>query len=195
MRTTGHARLDSRRRDRLALYLLGGMSEGEAGGLERHLDICPPCRREVAALRPVVEGLALSAPEAEPPRELRGRLMDLVGSEPVTLLPAAERVWLPAGVPGVELCQLRLDAEQERQTLLIRMQAGASLPHHIHGGTEECFVVHGDLRDGDLRLEASDYIRFETGTSHTVATQEGCLLLVTSSLRDRPLDHGSESSP
>ncbi len=185
MQTTHHARLDSEARDQLILYLLGAMSEGEARELERHLDVCPGCRREVTALRPVVDGLALSAPEAEPPPELFGRLMDRVRRASFTLSPAAERVWLSAGVPGVELCQLWLDAAQERQTLLIRMQAGASLPKHIHGGTEECFVVHGDLR-----LEASDYIRFETGTSHTVATQEGCLLLVTSSLRDRPVDHG-----
>ncbi len=190
MRTAPHTRFDSGARDRLTLYLLGGMSEGEATDLERHLDVCPECRQEVTALRPVVDGLALAAPEAEPPRELFGRLMDRVRREPFTLILAAEQGWLPAGVPGVELCQLWLDAEQERQTLLIRMQAGASLPNHIHGGTEECFVVSGDLQDGDLRLEASDYVRFETGTSHTVATEEGCLLLVTSSLRDRPLERG-----
>lgn len=190
MQTTHHARLDSEARDQLILYLLGAMSEGEARELERHLDVCPGCRREVTALRPVVDGLALSAPEAEPPPELFGRLMDRVRRASFTLSPAAERVWLPAGVPGVELCQLWLDAAQERQTLLIRMQAGASLPKHIHGGTEECFVVHGDLRDGDLRLAASDYVRFETGTSHTVATEGGCLLLVTSSLGDRLLEHG-----
>ncbi len=195
MRTTPHARLDSGTRDRLTLYLLGGMSEGEARDLERHLDLCPPCRREVTALRPVVDGLALSAPEAEPPRELFGRLMDRVRREPFTLFPAAERAWLPAGVPGVELCQLWLDAAQERQTLLIRMQAGASLPNHLHGGTEECFVVSGDLRDRDLRLEARDYVRFETGTSHTVTTERGCLLLVTSSLRDQPLERGRQPQP
>ena len=190
MRTTSHTRLDSETRDRLALYLLGGMSEGEASDLEAHLDLCPPCRGEVAALRPAVDRLALSAPEAEPPRELRDRLLDRVRREAFTLLPAGERDWLPAGVPGVELCQLWLDAEQERQTLLIRMQAGASLPDHLHGGTEECFVVRGDLRDRDLRLEASDYIRFETGTHHTATTEGGCLLLVTSSLRDRLVEGG-----
>lgn len=195
MRTTPHTRLDSGTRDRLTLYLLGGMSESEARDLDGHLDLCPPCRREVTALRPVVDGLALSGPEAEPPRELLERLLDRVGRERHTHLSAAQRAWLPAGVPGVELCQLFLDAAQERQTLLIRMQAGASLPNHIHGGTEECFLVSGDLRDGDLRLEANDYIRFETGTHHTVATEGGCLLLVNSSLRDRPLEFGQHPQP
>ncbi len=42
MRTTPHARLDSGARDRLTLYLLGGMSEGEASDLEAHIDLSPP---------------------------------------------------------------------------------------------------------------------------------------------------------
>ena len=195
MTTTPHARLDTGARDRLTLYLLGGMSEGEARELERHLSICSNCRHEVDVLRPAVESLALSALEAEPPRELFGRIMRRVRGEPFTLLLAAERAWLPADVPGVELCQLSLESEQERQTLLIRMQPGASLPNHIHGGTEECFVVSGDLRDGDLRLETNDYVRFDTGTSHTVMTEGGCLLLVNSSLRDRPVERGGQLQP
>ncbi len=188
MRTTPHTRLDSRTRDRLALYLLGGMSEGEAENLEGHLDLCPPCRREVTALRPVVDGLALSAPEAEPPPELLGRLMDRVRRERFTLLPAAERAWLPAGVPGVEICQLWLDGAGQRHTALIRMEAGASLPAHRHGGPEECYVVQGDLRDTGFHMHTGDYVRFEDGTSHTVCSDGGCLLLVTASLHDRRVE-------
>ena len=193
METTLHTRLDSTTRDQLALYLLGGMSEAEARDLETHLDLCPACNREVDHLRPVVEGLALSAPEAAPPLELFGRLMERVRSESFTFLPDSQRAWIGAGVPGVELCQLHLDTAQERQTLLIRMEPGATLPQHLHGGTEECFIVRGDLRDRDLRLQATDYIRFEKGTSHSVVTEQGCLLYVTSSLRDRALQRGKES--
>ena len=65
------------------------------------------------------------------------------------------------------------------------MEAGAALPHHEHGGTEECYVVTGDLRDGDLLLKAGDYIRFERATRHKVVSPTGCLLLVNSSLHDK----------
>ncbi len=111
-----------------------------------------------------------------------------------TVLAEAERAWLPAGVPGVELCQLWLDRANERQTILIRMEAGAALPHYEHGGTEECYVIRGDLRDGDLLLRTGDYIRFERGTRHSVTSRGGCLLLVTSSLHDRVTEPPSIAS-
>ena len=38
--------------------------------------------------------------------------------------------------------------------------------------------------DGDLLLQTGDYIRFELGTRHSISSRDGCLLLVTSSLRD-----------
>ena len=192
MPTKPHESLDSSARDRLTLHLLGGMNEDEERDLDRHLDSCALCRREVRALRPVVDGLALAAPEAEPPPELFGRLMDRVGRKPFTLDQAVERKWVLAS-PGVEICQLWLDAERERQTVLIRMQAGSSLPRHIHGATEECFIVRGEIRNGDIVLGATDYVRFERGTSHTATTDAGCLLLVNSSLKDRaqtPHDEG-----
>lgn len=179
-----HVRGDTETSDRAALYLLGGMSAEEVSDFEEHLRVCTPCREEVASLRPVVDGLVLAGPEVEPPAGLRERVLAGARSR-YTLLGAAERVWLPAGVPGVELCQLWLDAANKRQTILIRMESGAALPHHEHGDTEECYVIRGDLRDGDLVLRAGDYIRFERGTRHSSSSQDGCVLLVTSSLHDR----------
>ena len=68
------------------------------------------------------------------------------------------------------------------------MAAGTALPTHFHADTEECSVVEGDLRDRDLQLHGWDYIRFEGGTSHTVSTDGGCLLLVRSSLYDSAVE-------
>ncbi len=66
----------------------------------------------------------------------------------------------------------------------MRMDAGAKLPAHRHHGVEECFVVEGDLVDGDLVLRAGDYVRYDAGTVHSPSTRNGCLLFVTASLRD-----------
>ena len=178
MEKKSHTRPDEETWDHAALYLLGGMGRQEASDFEKHLDVCLPCRIVVSSLRPLVDDLVLAGPEVEPPAALRERVLARARGTSYTRLPEAERAWLPAGVPGVELCQLWLDEASERQTILIRMEAGAALPHHEHGGTEECYVVWGDLRDGDLRLRTGDYIRFERGTRHSIFSQDDNLQAV-----------------
>ena len=193
MGTNAHTELTEEARDRAALYALGGMQDAEGASFAEHLEACAPCRREVSALRPVAEGPAFVAPEAEPPPGLKKRVLASV-RKPFTLLPEAELDWHAAGVPGVELCQLWLDERNERHTLLIRMAAGATLPAHRHAQPEECYVVRGDLRDGDLCLCGGDYIRFEGDTSHSISSEEGCLLLVTASLHDRAIEPSPSAS-
>ena len=183
-----HAELTPEARDLAALYALGGMKEAESSEFEEHLRACPPCREEASSLRPVIDELMLAVPEADPPAELRERVLERVRGKGFTLLPATGRGWQASGLPGVDLCQLWLDERNDRHTLLIRMAPGAALPLHMHAEPEECYVVEGDLRDGDLRLRAGDYIRSEGGTSHGVSTEQGCLLLVTASLHDRPVE-------
>ena len=71
-------------------------------------------------------------------------------------------------------------------TMLIRMAPGTAYPAHRHGGAEECYVLEGDLHVGDdIVMHAGDYQRAEAGSTHPVqSTRGGCLLLLTSSLRD-----------
>ena len=94
MSENGH----ERRRDELAAYLLGALEPGEAAELERHLAGCEECRTELEWLRPAVQLLPESVGRAEPPPELRGRLMEQVRSEAESA-PAARstRRWSIAG--------------------------------------------------------------------------------------------------
>lgn len=186
-----HRKLTADALDRAALYSLNGMSEPDAARFEAHLDDCELCRREVDALQEVVGDLGLAAPEVEPPAGLRERVLAQARKAPFVLLPRATRRWLPSGTPGIELSQLWVDQTDERHTILIRMQPGARLPLHAHVRPEECFVVQGDLRDGSLRLEAGDYIRFQGGTRHTISSEQGCILFVTASLHDHLVEFPS----
>lgn len=188
MEPDAHTTLSSDARERAALYLVGGLDEEERERFEAHLGGCRICREEVARLAPVADELVLAAPEAEPPLGLKERLLARVRARGFTLLPAAERAWIGSDVPGVEISQLWVDRTRERHTVLIRMAAGSSLPAHRHGGPEECYVVEGDLRDGELVLASGDYVRHDAGTAHAVTTREGCLLLVTQSLRDQRVE-------
>jgi anti-sigma-K factor RskA len=80
MSENGH----DRRSDEIAAYLLGALEPGEAAELERHLAGCEECRTELEWLRPAVQLLPESVERVEPPRELRGRLMEQVRFEAET---------------------------------------------------------------------------------------------------------------
>jgi anti-sigma factor ChrR (cupin superfamily) len=178
-------RLGNDDRERAELYALGALDEAQAATLEDHLRDCPVCRREVDELRAAADELDFAPPPVEPSPELRRRLLGNLVPRGATLLRRAEGEWAPTGVDGVDLRVLFADAAQDRQTILLRMAPGATFPVHLHHGAEECLVLEGDVRDGDLEMTAGDFVRFEEGTQHgPLQTREGNLLLIVSSLHD-----------
>jgi anti-sigma-K factor RskA len=80
----------------VAPWLLHALSADEQAAFERHLAACGRCREEVAALRPAVDALPLSAPPVNPPPELRDRIMRVVSSEAELLQAAGEEADRPA---------------------------------------------------------------------------------------------------
>ncbi len=93
--------------------------------------------------------------------------------------------WEPTGIDGIEIRRLFVDRDRNQTTMMIRMAAGRSYPRHVHGGAEECLVLQGDLHVGDTVLHAGDYQRAAEGSLHGVqSTEQGCLLLIVSSLTD-----------
>ncbi len=76
--------------------------------------------------------------------------------------------WKQSGFPGITIRALYVDRARGRETMLVRMEAGASyLPHH-HEGVEESFVLEGDIACDGETLTAGDYHRAEAGTYHGV---------------------------
>ncbi len=179
MATDTHRELDDEARDRIALFVLDSMQVAETTRFKAHLESCTACREEVTRLAPAAADLVLAGPQSEPPSGLKERVLERVRQRRFALLPVARRSWYASGVPGVEVSRLWSDPESGRHTILLRLDAGASIPTHVHPGAEECFVVSGDLRDGDLDLGAGDYMRHDGGTEHTISTENGCLLYVT----------------
>ena len=91
-------------------------------------------------------------------------------------------------MPGVEARRLFVDSESDRVTMLVRMAPGSSYPAHVHGGPEECLVISGDLRIGPQHMKCGDFQRAVPGSTHVVqSTDEGCVLLIVSSLHDEIL--------
>ncbi|MFN0241629.1 MAG: cupin domain-containing protein [Planctomycetota bacterium] len=106
-------------------------------------------------------------------------------AQPFTNIAASEGDWQTTAIEGIEVRRLFLDAAAKRVTLLARMAPHTAYPAHVHAGPEECFVLSGDLRVGDLHLHAGDFQRAEPGSTHVVqSTDEGCVLLLVSSTED-----------
>ncbi len=209
---TPHQNVDDRVRDQAVLYALDAMSPDEASRYAGHLEDCPVCRAEAESQRAAADQLAFLAPEADPRPDLGSRILEAVRSstrasrKPIeaqpwkqwapssdsgelTFVPGAEAEWEPTAVAGIDARRLFVDRTARRVTMLVRMAAGTSYPGHIHGGTEECYVLSGDLRVGSMVMHAGDYQRAEAGTQHPAqSTDRGCMLFLISSLHDEITD-------
>ena len=203
-----HDFLDDDLKNDAALFVLDAHTVDFARSYRLHLAHCDVCRAEVETLSRAARDLTLVAPVMTPPPELWQRVLQRVqksetrsgeatqiwknwssdarGSTPDFTFQAADaQAFEPTAVPGIEARKLFVDREQGRVTMLVRMQPGASYPPHVHADFEECFVLSGDLSVGTQRMNAGDYQRAETGSTHAVqSTEKGCVLLLVSSLHD-----------
>jgi anti-sigma factor RsiW len=67
-------------RDRLPEHALGLLGPEEAASVDRHLDWCPGCRKELEELNESVAEIGLALPPAEPAPLLEERVVDLVAT-------------------------------------------------------------------------------------------------------------------
>jgi anti-sigma-K factor RskA len=68
--------------DDLALYALGTLTGDERVLLEKHLEECAACRRELESLRGDMALMALSVGGPKPPARARQRVLDAIAREP-----------------------------------------------------------------------------------------------------------------
>lgn len=110
-------------------------------------------------------------------------------NEDISINLESENRWESTGVDGIEIRRLFVDKDRNQMTALVRMAAGTAYPRHIHDTAEECLVLEGDLRAGDYHFREGDYHRMAAGSKHGVqSTENGCLLLIISSLTDELID-------
>lgn len=80
----------------LALYALGSLQGDELAALEKHLEECVSCRRELEQLRGDMGLLALASTGSAPPQRARQRLLAAVEREPrASREPQRRPWWLP----------------------------------------------------------------------------------------------------
>jgi anti-sigma factor ChrR (cupin superfamily) len=180
------------RTGRVAEYAVRALHANERPSFEAHVDACPECGAELAAVRPVIDRL-VDWPVAvlRPPTPLWGRLADRIaadtGSEPSR---DPEATWLDEPswkevAPGLACQILATDEANERVSLLVRLAPGVAYPPHDHAGVEELHLLDGELWIDDRKLRPGDYSRAEPGTTdRRVWSETGCMCLLVTSFRD-----------
>jgi anti-sigma factor ChrR (cupin superfamily) len=68
--------------------------------------------------------------------------------------------------------------ELAKATSIVRYQAGARFPSHVHEFGEEILVLDGVLSDETGSYPAGSYIMNPPGSSHAPFSEEGCTLFV-----------------
>src|SRR5271154_3484441 len=188
-----------------SLYALDALPQQDKAAYESHLGAgCAVCLAEVASFRKVTGEIAFSVDPVSPPPALLTRLLQSVAKtaqqsaqnppgvvcdkDGVLIARPAEMSWRAAELPGVFLKVLYNDAARGYTTAMVRMTPGTHYPSHKHAGVEELFLLEGDLHIGDLAMQGGDYCRGEAGSIHQeLATENGCLFVVTSSDHDQLL--------
>ena len=93
-----------------------------------------------------------------------------------------EGAWMLAG-PGVEVKVLRMDRQQNSQTVMIRMQPGSQIVPHRHNQEEECLVLEGEILIGEHRVGQGDMHIAEPGARHPpIFAPRGALLCIRSEI-------------
>jgi anti-sigma factor ChrR (cupin superfamily) len=216
---TVHHILDEAARDQAALHALGALPADEARSYAEHLVACRLCRSEVDSLSVVVTELSLAQRGVAPAPALKTRLFERIraprptegrvggestetsktqpwkswpaGAAPggFAFVPSQSADWEKTDIEGIETRRLFADPANDRVTMLVRMAPGTSYPGHVHGGPEDCYVLEGDLRVGELTMRKGDFQRAEKGSRHVrQSTEGGCVLLLVSSMQDRLIE-------
>ena len=128
----------------------------------------------------------LLAPDARLRERLAQRIARDSGREP--MLPAAsgwtEPDWAEVA-PGIFCKLLANDAAGKRVSMLVRLLPNVEYPPHTHAGTEELWLLDGELWIDDRKLVPGDYNRAQAPTGDKrVWSETGCTCVLITSTED-----------
>jgi quercetin dioxygenase-like cupin family protein len=176
----------------VSAYSLQALGPGESAAMDMHLATCAQCRRELQALRPVVDSFAAWPTDVlRPSRELQTRLARMLAAETgqPAYVPAA-RQWTEPDweevAPGISCKLLARDAEKDIISMLVRLAPGAEYPPHTHAGVEELHLLDGELWIDERKLYPGDYNHAMPGTGDSrVWSETGCTCVLVTSTKDQ----------
>lgn len=192
----------------LADYVGGQLDELTALLVAAHVDLCPDCQQQCAALEARQAAIWLNEPAIGAEAELEQMLSAILAAAPAAPqaiaktpdhsplvigeqnfeLPRALQRFTSRAKPwrrfGSKIWQSRLEFGDRHLQLLFMDQQG-SVPQHTHKGREITLVLHGGFEDESGEYRAGDFVVRDGRHCHTpVAAHEACLCIA---LSDAPL--------
>ena len=86
--------------------------------------------------------------------------------------------WQDTPFEGVSAKILLQDSNGGVRTMLVRMEAGATIPDHEHTGLEQSYILEGSLEDHDGVCGPGQYVWRPPGNRHVATSPDGALMLV-----------------
>lgn len=80
--------------------------------------------------------------------------------------------------PGVEISVVYEDSTSGSSSAFLRYAPGAKVPPHRHLGYEHILVLEGAQEDEHGRYSAGTLVVNAPDTTHSVWSEEGCLVLI-----------------
>ena len=190
--------IHEQQQERASLYVLGTLAAAERDAFELELRGNAELRQFVRELQRTTGLMAMAVPQVAPPQQLRSKVLERVRadvdeSKQSIAIPAALRFitasqqqdWRPLPVPGAWIKLLSLERERGYAVLMGKLDPGTRYPAHVNVGSEDLYVLTGDLHIGDRRLGPGDFHHADAGSYHEVNhSAEGCTLLAV-----LPADH------
>lgn len=96
---------------------------------------------------------------------------------------------------GVDIYRLYGDGKSGPTAALLRFRPGGRVPLHEHTGYEHIFMLAGSQVDENSRAQAGMLIINPPGTSHSILSEEGCIVLAIYEKPVRFLSPDGEDAP
>jgi quercetin dioxygenase-like cupin family protein len=179
------------------LYALDLLDTEERLWIEAQVLECPDLVEELASYQTAVGLLPYSAPIVPMAADLKDRLFDKLGLDPIEsvleapsiapqmfAIKAEEMQWKPHRMEGVKVVLLSVDEVNRMRSLLVKVAAGITYPLHQHRGLEEIYMLEGELVIDEEVYLAGDYIRSYPNSIHAPSTSTGCMFLIRACMDD-----------
>ena len=91
-------------------------------------------------------------------------------------------------IPKLSWMPLNYNKKNSTGSYILKFKPGGKSKKHKHLGLEEFLVIKGSLTDSDnTKFNSGDFVTFKSGSSHFSISKNGCLLLVFTRGKNKPI--------